>query len=235
MGVVVNFDDLANAGSPQLEDGHTRIANELLDKVILFDFSKRQYQVLLFIIRKTYGFHKKQDQISYSQIEAATGLDHSAAVKTVSELVSMNVVSKQHGQHSQVIGINKNYMSWVVVSKQHGGVKTTLLPVLKQHPQKKTPKENISSSAFEACWKEYPRKVGKGAAFKAWMKLKNDRDLFAEIYKAIKSQVSTSGTRLSAETNFIPHFSTWLNSQGWLDEVHVSAPVYNKNTNGAVL
>lgn len=148
MGVVVELEQ-PPSGSPQLEDGYLRIANELLDKIIRFDFSKRQYQVLLFIIRKTYGYRKKVDQISYSQIEAATGLDHSAAVKTVSELVAMHVVSKQHGQHAQVIGINKNYLEWVLVSKQHPSVKTTLRGCqndtkrgVKTTPTKDKPKNN---------------------------------------------------------------------------------------------
>lgn len=142
-------------GSPQLEDGYLRIANELLDKIIRFDFSKRQYQVLLFIIRKTYGYRKKVDQISYSQIEAATGLDHSAAVKTVSELVAMQVVSKQHGQHAQLIGINKNYLEWVGVSKQHPSVKTTLRGCqndtkrgVKTTPTKDKPKNNTKRHLF---------------------------------------------------------------------------------------
>lgn len=82
-------------------------------------------------------------------------------------------------------------------------------------------RRDIYTRAFEACWEEYPRKVGKGAAWKSWSKLKDDRDLHAQIYQAIKAQKSADGTRLSADPQFIPHFATWLNSQGWLDEVAV--------------
>jgi len=141
-------------GNPQIEDGYTKIANELLEAITSYDFSKRQLKVLLFIIRKTYGFNKKTDQMSISQISKATGLEHSATVKTISELISIGVVSKQHGQYAQVIGINKQYDSWGVVSKQHPSVnstpsvKTTIKGVSKQHfasvkitPTKETTKQ----------------------------------------------------------------------------------------------
>lgn len=99
-------------GSPQLEDGHTRIANELLDAIIRFDFSKRQYKVMLAILRKTYGYGKKSDDISSVQIANLTGLDDANVRKTLKELVSLNAVSKQPGQHGQVVAIQKNYGRW---------------------------------------------------------------------------------------------------------------------------
>lgn len=43
----------------QLENGYIRIATELIDEVIRRDFSKRQLAILHFIIRLSYGCHKK--------------------------------------------------------------------------------------------------------------------------------------------------------------------------------
>jgi phage replication O-like protein O len=136
-------------GNPQIEDGHTRIANELLEAITRFDFSKRQLKVVLFVIRKTYGYNKKADQMSISQISAGTGLNHSATVNAVAELVELGVVSKQYGQHAQLIGLIKQYQSWGVVSNQHPSIKTTIRGVSKQQlgsiktiPTKDKPKNN---------------------------------------------------------------------------------------------
>jgi phage replication O-like protein O len=136
-------------GNPQIEDGHTRIANELLEAITRFDFSKRQLKVVLFVIRKTYGYNKKADQMSISQISAGTGLNHSATVNAVAELVELGVVSKQYGQHAQLIGLIKQYQSWGAVSNQHPSIKTTIRGVSKQQlgsiktiPTKDKPKNN---------------------------------------------------------------------------------------------
>jgi len=54
--------------SPQLEKGHTRIANELLEEITIYPFTKAQLKVILVVIRKTYGWRKKKAQISYGLI-----------------------------------------------------------------------------------------------------------------------------------------------------------------------
>lgn len=136
-------------GNPQIEDGHTRIANELLEAITRFDFSKRQLKVVLFVIRKTYGYNKKVDQMSISQISAGTGLNHSATVNAINELVELGVVSKQYGQHAQLIGLIKQYQTWGVVSNRYIGIKTIPEGVSKQQlgsiktiPTKDKPKNN---------------------------------------------------------------------------------------------
>ncbi|WP_272662497.1 replication protein, partial [Providencia sp. PROV111] len=46
-----------------LEDGYTRIANDLLEAAMSSDLTARQLKVFLAIVRKTYGFSKKLDRI----------------------------------------------------------------------------------------------------------------------------------------------------------------------------
>jgi phage replication O-like protein O len=235
MGVVVEF-ELPPVNSPQLEDGHTRIANELLEEIISFDFSKRQYKVVLFVIRKTYGWNKKADVMSLSQIVDGTRIDRANSSRTVNELCEMNVLLKQQQKNGQLVKLNKNYGEWRGLPNQQPVAKTATeglpkqqlsvakIATTKDKPKNNT-KDNICSSAFAACWQEYPRKISKGAAEKAFKKLGSDRNLFEVIFRAIKAQKATPGTRLSAESQFIPHFSTWLNGQGWLDEISQNHPV----------
>lgn len=107
--------------TPQLEDGYTRLSNELFDAILAFPFSGRQLKVLMTIIRKTYGYNKKRDDMSASQIANSCGVARPHVVKTLGELADMNVILKQSGRFGSIIEINKKYRSW-------GGTKTVPLP-----------------------------------------------------------------------------------------------------------
>jgi phage replication O-like protein O len=61
--------------TPQLEDGRTEIANELLEAIIYTHFSPTEHAVLWAIVRKTYGWHKKIDRISFTQLEGLTRIN----------------------------------------------------------------------------------------------------------------------------------------------------------------
>lgn len=51
-----------------LDDGYTRIANELLEAVMLAGLTQHQLLVFLAVMRKTYGFNKKLDWVSNEQL-----------------------------------------------------------------------------------------------------------------------------------------------------------------------
>jgi DNA-binding transcriptional MocR family regulator len=72
---------------------------------------------------------------------------------------------------------------------------------------------------FEEFWQVYPRKVGKGQARVAFK---------TALRKATKDElVSAASTYAesvrSTEQNFIPHASTWLNGERWLDQTTQSS------------
>lgn len=156
---------LANyIGKPEVDDGHTKIANELLDAIIQTDFSKRQYKILLFIIRKTYGWNKTQDDISRSQIVEATKLKNPHVTTTIQELLEMNVLIVSNGNHAKKYKINKYYNTWritekVIITKTVNVTETVIVTetvtdcyqnsnfsLLKQYPQKTTPKDNTKDN-----------------------------------------------------------------------------------------
>lgn len=53
---------------------YTKIPNALLEKLAKSNFSAQALRVLLVVIRKTYGWGKPDDAISYSQFVEATGM-----------------------------------------------------------------------------------------------------------------------------------------------------------------
>ena len=56
-----------------IEDGYTKVANTLLEAVYRCDLTARQFRVFLALIRKTYGFNRKIDNITASQISDEIG------------------------------------------------------------------------------------------------------------------------------------------------------------------
>jgi hypothetical protein len=75
-------------------------------------------------------------------------------------------------------------------------------------------------SFFEEWWVEYPRKIGKGAARKAWDRISPDREFTDKaIAKVRESKQSADWKREHGK--FIPHPATWLNQDRWEDEITI--------------
>lgn len=92
----------------ELDDGYTRIANELLESIASADLTARQLKLMLAYIRKTYGFNKKSDRIADEQIAQITGLSRQNVNKAKKELLSMNCLFLDGSK----IGVNKEVSAW---------------------------------------------------------------------------------------------------------------------------
>lgn len=99
--------------TPQLEDGHVRIANELLEAILGFGFSQRELLVLLTIIRKTYGFNKKEDDMSASQIGEVCKLARPHVTAVLNHLAMRNVITKRQGRFGSIVAIQKDSRKWI--------------------------------------------------------------------------------------------------------------------------
>ncbi len=74
------------------------------------------------------------------------------------------------------------------------------------------------NNSFNEFWSVYPRKVGKGAARRAWVTaIKNGAEAEQVILAA---KLFASEPR---ELKFTPHPATWLNGERWLDEPEAPA------------
>ena len=73
-----------------------------------FHLSPNQWQVLLFIIRKTYGYQKKVDHIANSQICLGTGLCKAVVCRVIKDLGEMNIIIRD-GKNT---GFQKDWEMW---------------------------------------------------------------------------------------------------------------------------
>lgn len=232
--------------NPQLENGHTRIANELLEKLIEYKFpSSLPLRICFFVIRKTYGYHKKMDIISLSQFQEATDeKNRTNLIHWLDFLVQAKIlvrINKPVGKSYVVeYGFNKNHEDWVPVvqaltlvqAREWGGArsdtsasarpdtKTSASTDTHKRKKERTKESNKrkTSVSFDSFWNLYPRKIGKKMALKAWNKIQPDEKLWEKIQKAITLQIQMDQWKKD-KGRFIPHASTWLNQERWDDEV----------------
>lgn len=92
----------------QLEDGFTRVANELLDAVMASGLSETELCVVLAVWRKTYGYNKKMDWVSNDQLEQMIAKHHTHCSTAKNQLVAKKVLV----QEGRSVGMNTSIIEW---------------------------------------------------------------------------------------------------------------------------
>ncbi|WP_392440027.1 replication protein [Edwardsiella piscicida] len=98
-----------------LDDGYTRLANMLLEAYAGADLTKRQFKVLLAVLRLTYGWNKPMDRIANSQIAQIANLPEKRVSEARVQLVGMNLLI----QAGRSIGPNKNTAEWLLQASEN--------------------------------------------------------------------------------------------------------------------
>ena len=117
--------------NPQKENGYTPIANEILEALVKYNFPPKTgipMRLILFVIRKTYGFHKKEDIISLSQFQQAINeKNRSNLIYWLNYLVQAKILVKTKISSMQIkYGFNKNYEQWLPLVQVRELVQTRL-------------------------------------------------------------------------------------------------------------
>lgn len=83
--------------------------------------------------------------------------------------------------------------------------------------------DSISAAAarFERFWAAYPRKVGRDAAWREWLKRSPGNALTDTMIAKVREQ-QASPQWLKDGGQFIPHPRTWLHQGRWQDELEVT-------------
>lgn len=81
---------------------------------------------------------------------------------------------------------------------------------------------------FEEFWRQYPRKVAKGDARKAWIQTAKIRPLLQVLLSALEAQKHQEQW-LKDGGQFIPYPATWIRGERWDDELVIDL---GSNKNG---
>lgn len=183
-----------------LENGYTRVANELLKMIYSTNFTATEFKILLFIIRFTYGYGKKSTDLSLTYISKGIGVSKRYVSSSLSKLIEDKVVIvvREHTDtQSRIIGINNHCEQWEnrntvqqVKQSSTGEVKRNTTDEAEFNPtgeaefnqEKKTlnktlnksdsdfPDEEQLKSDFEKIYSIYPKKTTKATAFSNYKK-----------------------------------------------------------------
>jgi len=118
--------------SPQLENGFIQIAtgseqNDVFMALIKASLNATEYQIILLVIRKTWGYKKKEDWISLTQFEQYLGKTRVSICSSIRTLVKKNIlVKKVIPGISATYQPNKEFSQWKQLVKETIPVKKTM-------------------------------------------------------------------------------------------------------------
>lgn len=99
--------------SPQKENGFTPIAHEILEHLMCVRMSGAEWQYAVCIFRKTYGFQKKEDWVTNTQVMEMTGLCKERVSEAKTRLIKRNIVTENRNK----ISFQKDWEKWVELRK----------------------------------------------------------------------------------------------------------------------
>ena len=122
--------------NPQREHGHLQLAtgapdNDLLMALVRAALTATEYRIALFVLRKTWGYGKKEDRISLSQFEKNIGIPRRTVCRSILSLVDKRILVTAKTLPITTYGFNKRFNEWVVtptslVTEQTLGVVTAV-------------------------------------------------------------------------------------------------------------
>ena len=104
--------------NPQREDGHVEICNSVYESLCRIHFrSPYTLPVIMATIRKTWGWNKKVDNLSLSQLVNDTGFYERAVIRALSEAeVSQILLIERTFGCPNKIAVNKHYDTWLTTA-----------------------------------------------------------------------------------------------------------------------
>ncbi len=107
---------MATAGAEiQVENGnYSRIHNAILEQLAITDFTGRELRCLLYLLRMTYGFQRKEFAISLNDWSAGTSISRSNIPDVLRRLEDRNVIAKSDNgkRKPPTWAFNKYFEEW---------------------------------------------------------------------------------------------------------------------------
>ena len=214
-----------------------QLPNAIVDDM-LCKLSGNACKIYLLIVRKTRGWHKEADKISYSQIQKYTGINHRATIsKALDDLLELGLIFVQKGNEKSMseyrlnddFCCSKNELDKKCTSSKNepASSKNELEAGSKNEHTEIQYKKNTNTKynniythdesktlnvPFDVFWDAYDKKIGTKKCETLWKRLsdKDRLDIMAYIPKYILSQ---------PDKQFRKHPQTFLNNRAWEDEI----------------
>jgi phage replication O-like protein O len=137
--------------NPQIEQGYTRIANEILENIMKVSLNGTQFRIVMAVWRFTYGFQRKEHELSIGFIATAISASRSQVDRELTVLIERKIlVAREQGaKRPRQIRFNKDYEHWIHTSAARQAIPEIKKPAKKKTPDKKTKIYPEDSSYFK--------------------------------------------------------------------------------------
>jgi hypothetical protein len=148
------------------------------------------------------------------------------------ELSKIGYLLVFQGSDGKTYGCIKNFHKHQVINKktpskikhlcdlpQDYGSDTVALPMGKERKGKE--QSESEDSLFDRFYQEYPKKVARGAALKAFKSCKPNESLVETMIAALKLQADSPDWQKEGG-KYIPNPATWLNGERWKDQLSLT-------------
>ncbi len=149
-------------------NGYLQIDNAIVDELCRLSLTAYESRILWAILRKTYGWNKTSDKISYGQFTKMTGIQHSNVARTLKSLISRNVIIVDKAEYVTRYQLQEDFTLWKLYSGERlvsyestlsDDTKTVLWDDKKQYsgerPTKYNTKTNKNTSRATTSFEEY--------------------------------------------------------------------------------
>jgi phage replication O-like protein O len=95
-----------------MDGNFTKIRNDILEELCKISLTAEETRILYVIFRKTYGWSKKLDHISYSQFSLMTGISRSHISRIINKLEEKRIIIVLRNESTNMYGFNKHFNEW---------------------------------------------------------------------------------------------------------------------------
>lgn len=217
------------------------LPNDLIDKGFMAQMKGAALPCYLFIVRKTRGWNKTDDDISISQLIEGTGYKKDAVLAGIDILLGLGIIEKityvnrpsNYTLTDNIIAVGKTDTDQSAVGKTDGETESAVGKTDKLLSEKPTHNNNIKTNTktkgnysedFETFWNAYPtckRKSDKSGTFKTFEK--HIRVISLEKLIAVLNAHKLDSSWIKNDGEFIPAPSAWLNKKHWENDFWLKA------------
>lgn len=203
---------------------YTQASNNFIDNY-MSKCSGSAVKVFIAISRKTIGWHKTSDRISYSQLIELTGLTTNTLKTAIKELIAFDLIIQSESKFGYTYDLNISDIDTAISNIDTGVSKIDTaisnIDTTKETNLKETNLKDINAH-FNNFWSAYPKKKGREGARKKFITLFKNKELpDISILIDIINKNKHTDDWMKDKGQFIPYAETWLNKKRWEDESEV--------------
>lgn len=194
---------------PDLENGFTRIANEILEVICRCPLHGSELRCLLYIFRQTYGFKRLSIKLTGGILAKATGLTDRNCRQIISTLCEAKILAITDSAKN-LFKFQKNYEKWAFSGRKADpqilGSTDPLTRIHRSAPPDPQILVSGSTDPTELVIEQPLKPDGKG------MKVVGEQTSKENLKETFKENLKESGGGVVFDSN-IPENRTWANKQ----------------------